>query len=169
MKKIILLLFLFILFIGCESKKEILFDSFVFSDGGLHHSYSLKFSNSDTIYLERQFPTPTEHFYSIISSVDKDSVNEIIKRIEFSKYNSTYFQDNLSDGNTFQFFKMNNDSAKSIITVYGDKAPEKLYDFYSAFRNLKEKQKFIPIKTNQNFGDLKYFLPPPPPPPMLNK
>lgn len=164
------LLYLFlVVFASCERQVEgekAGFDSFVFSSTALHSDYSVKFTGSDTIYLERRFPNPTERFYGVITKSQKDSVHQVISEINFAKYDSIYDEykiNGLVDGGGYKFY-LENGPEKKWIYVYGDIAPEEIYRLASFFESLKEKQKFCPTTKKVDFGDLNHILLPEPPP-----
>lgn len=166
--KIIFISFV-LLFISCSKKepvKEFPFDSFIFSYAGLHHDNSLKFSNSDTVFMQRRFPEPTQNFYAIIQTDKKFKLNKHLRSLNLNKFESDYAQDNLCDGGSYLINASMNGKNKSIY-IYGGIAPKELYNYADSLISFKEILKFIPTKQIIDFGDLGPILPPPPPPPPL--
>jgi hypothetical protein len=160
-----------VLFLTSCSKKEVIkpfpFESFIFSNAGLHHDNSIKFTKSDTVYLQKRFPKPKENFYAILKKAEKIELNKLMRQLDYKNFESTYTQDNLCDGQSYLLNFYENKKNKNIF-IYGHKAPEELYDFIDSLGKFKTKLKFIPTKQIINFGDLKFILPPPPPPPKIS-
>ena len=154
-----------LLVISCSKKeetKEFPFDSFIFSYAGLHHDNSLKFTNSDTVFMQRRFPEPTENFYAIIPADKKIKLNKHLRSLNLNKFESDYAQDNLCDGGSYLINASINGKNKSIF-IYSDVAPQELYNYVDSIMNFKENLKFIPTEKKIDFGDLSPILPPPPP------
>src|SRR3954465_5700638 len=100
------LIFLFIVItIGCDKKNQQKklnsFDSLVFTNSELYSDYSIKFTNSDTIFLERRFPKPKELSYSIIQREEIEPLDSFLKKNDFKRYDTLYFQNNLQDGASY--------------------------------------------------------------------
>jgi hypothetical protein len=172
MKNFIIVI-LFIIFTSCEKKKakeNVSFTNFVFSMSGSHRDYSMKFTESDTVYFEKRFPNPKEYFYSVISKTEKDSVNKIISEIDFKKYDSIYDEypiNRLVDGTGYKFY-VENGLQKNSIYIYGHIGPKEFYNFAHFFKSLTERQQFHPTNKKIDFGNLNHILlPDPPPPPKL--
>lgn len=173
MKNFIIVI-LFVIFTSCEKKKvdkNVSFKNFVFSMSALHSDYSMKFTESDTVYIERRFPNPKEYFYSLISKSEKDTVYKIISEINFKKYDSIYDEypiNRLVDGTGYKFY-VENGSQKNWIYIYGHIGPKVFYSFANFFKSLKEKQQLHQIKKKIDFGNLNHILLPEPPPPPKQK
>lgn len=163
--KSIHILFVLLIFLGCKKEKieEVQFDSFIISSSGLHHFNSIKFTNSDTIFLQKRFPEPIENFYAIIKPDKKIKLNKYLQSFNVRKFKSEYTQENLCDGGSYLINIYNNGKNRSIF-IYGHKAPEELYKFIDSVGQFKNDLKFIPTKQIIDFGDLSSILPPPPPP-----
>lgn len=168
MKKIALLITITTILLGC--KKEVVtkfpFDSFIFSYAGLDHDNSLKFTNSDTVFMQRRFPEPKQNYYFIISNDKKVKLNKYLQTLNLKKFKSEYTQENLCDGTSYLINISSNGKNRSVF-IYGDTAPKELYNFIDSLSWFKNDLKFIPIKKIIDFGDLSSILPPPPPPPPL--
>jgi hypothetical protein len=161
MKRLFLLTI--ITLVSCNRKEVNPFDSFTFSDAGLHHDYSMKFTNSDTIYLQTRFPSSVENYYAIITKEDRKNLNQFIEKLNFKKYDTIYAQENLDDGRSL-LFRILNRKENHWIFIYGHNGPKELFEFAKWLTNFKEKQKFKPSSKASDYGNLKYILPPPPPP-----
>jgi hypothetical protein len=170
-KNLYILLILGIL-ISCEkSKPKAQFvDNFVFSVSAMHSDYSMKFTKSDTVYIERRFPWPTEHFYFIIQENEKNNVLKLASDIKFSKYDSIYDQylvNHLVDGTGYKFY-VEKGNKKNWIYIYGDIGPKEFYAFSVLLNNLKKKQTLHKTTKTVDFGNLNHILlPEQPPPPKL--
>ncbi|MBF4517132.1 hypothetical protein IRZ71_12285 [Flavobacterium sp. ANB] len=165
MKKTILLFILVFALFGCKKDEvnEFPFNSLIFSYAGLHHDNSVKFTNSDTVFLQRRFPEPTENFYAIIQNDEKIKLNKYLQSLNLKKFKSVYAQENLCDGESY-LINVSNNGKNKLIFIYGHIAPEELYNFVDSLGTFKKNLKFSPTKQIINFGDLTYILPPPPPP-----
>lgn len=170
MKKNILLIGILFIFFGCK-KEEVTkfpFDSFIFSYAGLHHDNSLKFTSSDTVFMQRRFPKPKQNYYSIIPNDKKIKLNKYFQTLNLKKFKSEYTQENLCDGASYLMNISSNGKNKSVF-IYGHTAPKELYNFIDSLSRFKNDLKFIPTKQIIDFGDLSSILPPPPPPPLKTK
>jgi len=167
MKKGILLVAIVFTLFGCKKEEvnEFPFDSLIVSSAGLHHDNSFKFTSSDTVFLQRRFPGPTENFYALIQNDEKIKLNKYLQSLNFKKFKSEYSQEHLSDGVTYLIDVLNNGKSKSIL-IYGGIAPKELYNFVDSVGTFKKNLIFLPTKQIIDFGDLGSILPPPPPPPI---
>jgi hypothetical protein len=156
-----------LLIISCSKKEELKpfpLESLIFSYAGLHHDNSIKFTKSDTVYLQKRFPEPKENFYAILNKSEKIELNKLMSLLNYKKYDSVYEQENLYDANSY-LLNISENKKNKLIFIYGDKAPKELYNYIDSLGKFKSKLKFIKTKQIIDFGDLKYILPPPPPPP----
>ncbi|PIF69909.1 hypothetical protein CLU99_0626 [Flavobacterium sp. 2] len=165
MKKTTLLVIILFIFFGCKKEVEdaFTFDSLVLSSAGLDEDNSIKFTNSDTVFLQRRYPGPTENFYAVIANDQKIKFKKQLQRLNLKKYKSEYTQENLCDGGASLINISINGKTKSIF-IYGHVAPEKLYTFIDSLGTFKKNLKFRTTKQVIDFGDLNAILPPPPPP-----
>lgn len=158
--------------ISCHEKaltvKSTKFDNFIFSYSQLYADYSIKFTNSDTIFLQRRFPQPRAVFYSIIQNKDSLKLDSFLTKIDLKKYDTVYMQNNLQDGDSYKFV-MSNDTITKWTFIYGNEGPKQLYDFANWLRDLQERQRFYPIDTSIYFGNLNYIVLPQVPPPPKTK
>jgi hypothetical protein len=165
MKKLIILFI--VIFTSCEKKEDKTFTNFVFSSAGLHYDYSLKFTNSDTVYFQKRFPQPEENYYSLLNKEDRKNLNKFVEKIDFEKIDTIYAQENLADGESL-LFNISQQKENRWVFIYGHNAPKELFEFSIWLKEFKEKQKFKSNTKIIDFGDLKYILPPPPPPPKVD-
>lgn len=164
MKTKLLLIFLILALISCSKKEESInfpFDSFIFSYSGENYDNSIKFTKSDTVFLQKRFHNPKENFYAIIHNEEKLKLNRLLKTINFKKFDSIYFQERLQDGESY-LINISKNGRNQMIHIYGYNAPKELYNFIDSLGKFKPKLKFLPTKQNTDFGDFGPILPPPP-------
>jgi len=147
MIKRVLLVGIIFIFFGCkkEEANEFSFDSFVFSLSGRREANSIKFTKSDTVYLQRRFPEPTENFYAIIQNDEKIKLNKYLQSLNFKKFKSLYAQENVCDAGTCLINFSNNGKSNSIL-IYGGIAPKELYTFIDSLVTFKKNLNFLPTK-----------------------
>ena len=126
-------------------KKELPFDSFVYSFSAQALDYSIKFNNSDTVYFTKRRPEPATNSYAIIKDAQKDSLVALAEKLDFSKYESTYEDKSIMDASAFKFVKSKDGKEKSI-SVYGTKAPEELYKYAAKLNGYIKHLDFQPYK-----------------------
>ena len=136
--------------------------TFIFSNQGMSFDYSLKINASDTIYQENRFPFPEKSEYGIIKKVVKDSLFELLEKIDFSKYKHRYEVNNLEDGQSYRFIIKRENKVDSVY-LYGDEAPKELYAIGKKIKLLKNKIKFQKLNSKIDFENLDYKMLPPPP------
>lgn len=162
----VLLLASFLL--GCDrneqDKKTRLFESFVFSFSAEDSAYSLKFTNTDTVFFLKSFPSPGGIYIGTIQEKDKNILDSLIKSKDLSKYDTTYIQNNLQDGISYKFY-LTQGKFVNWVYIYGDEGPKELYAFAKWLTDLTEHLKLYPFNGKADFGDLKYIALPIVPPP----
>ncbi len=170
MTKYILLFCLLLVIVSCRNvsttNKKRNFNSFVFSYSALHSDYSLRITESDTVYFIKRFPKPVQTYYSILLPSVKDSILQLISDINFIKYDSIYDQTNLEDGDSYKLV-LNTEKNKKWIYIHGYEAPEELYKPIKSIMKIKEGQAYKSIDTIIDFDDLKYISYPSVPAPPL--
>lgn len=137
---------------------------FIYSHNELHYNYSMKLNSSDTIFYDFR-GKDSGLYYSIINPDDKKIFNTILNKIDFEN-DSTYEQNNLFDGRSFQFYKIKNNKPKRVF-IYGTNAPKEYYRFSNILNKLIDKQKKYKLKSDKDWAELKFMIPPPPPSPEL--
>lgn len=140
-----------------QKTKLTTFDTFVFSYRQLYTDYSIKFTNSDTIFLQKRFPRPKALFYSIIQNNDVLKLDSFLTTSSFKKYDTLYVQNNLEDGSSYKFVLTKNMTTNWIF-IYGKEGPKTLYEFGNWLSDFKERQIFYPIDAKIDFGNLNYIL-----------
>ena len=154
MNKLILFATILIL-TGCKEKRSeriIKKDMFVFSFVSEGVDFSLKFTGGDSIYLLKKYPLPKETFIAIPKKQDKNSIQSLVNKLDFSMYDTIYNQTNLKDGTAFKFYKVKNDSVHQIY-VYGHIAPEELYEIADRLLQIQKRQRWAVTNNMVDFGN----------------
>jgi hypothetical protein len=162
--KIIILSFVSLL-LSCSKKetvKEFPFESLVVTGANLHDIHSVKFTKSDTVYLQRNFPEPKGNFYAIISTNEKIRLNKCLHTLNLRNFDSIYADENLDDGQSYLISSSEKGKIKRTY-IHGENAPKQLYSYLDSLESIKNNLKFIPTKQIIDFGDLSSILPPPAP------
>jgi hypothetical protein len=168
---------LFISFILClyscdnndvKPEKKV-FNEFVFSQAALHENYSLKFTQSDTFFIEKRFPEPVMRFYALLSDSIRMKLNTQLTTLNLTRFAKLYRQENLEDGVSYKFH-LRNDKVVKTVGVYGKEAPMGLYPFAEWLDSIAKTVVMFPLNRQIDFGDLSGInvLPVPPPPKMKN-
>lgn len=134
-------------------KKEQPFDSFVYSFSAQALNYSIKFNTSDTVYFIKRRPEPLANSYAIITDAQKQKLISLAKRLDFSKYQSTYQDKAIMDASAFKLYKTK-DGKENSIYVYGTKAPEELYRYAAELNDYAKTLNFQPNNGTTDFGNV---------------
>tara|TARA_R110000868_G_scaffold33215_4_gene120846 strand:+ start:1338 stop:1808 length:471 start_codon:yes stop_codon:yes gene_type:complete len=149
---------------SCKEKTSSI-ETFIFSNESMPFDYSIKLNSYDSIYLQTRFPNPEKDEYGILRKEEKDSLFDLLKKIDFSKYKKTYSEENLQDGEGYRF-TIKRDNRIDSVFIYGDNGPKEFYQLAEKIKILRSKTKFKKMNGKINFENLNYkMLPPPPPPP----
>ncbi|HEV8270604.1 MAG TPA: hypothetical protein VGQ04_04820 [Chitinophagaceae bacterium] len=140
------------------------YNAFVFSSSAESENYSIKFAGNDTIFLQERFPKPKQLFYSVIQKDDRKKLDSLLEKVDFPRYDTVYFQNNLQDAITYKFY-LARDTTINWVLIYGHKGPKSLYEFAGWLTALKDRQTFHPTNASVDFGDLTYIVLPHIPPP----
>jgi len=170
MKKLVILMSFFILFSCNKGTKDLTpnFKAFIYVNLNLRENNSLKFTGSDTLYLQKRFPEePIGNYIAILNKQDKDSLIKRINDLNFKKYSPNYIEKNIEDGNSQVFIISRNKKPESIY-IHGRIGPSEIKAFGSWFEKLESELKFIKTKEYITFWNIENIVPPPPPPPMVN-
>jgi hypothetical protein len=134
----------------------------------MYENYSVKFTRSDTIFLEERFPEPTKQYFALLNDTVRKKLNFILDTLNLTRFDSSYIQDNLQDGAIIKFH-LKSDTIDKTISIYGHEAPPSFYPVAQWLDSLTKVLTKHPIKRQVDFGDLSGVNPPPaPPPPKLN-
>ena len=140
------------------------FNDFVFSLSALHENYSVKFTRSDTAFLEERFPEPTKRYFALLNDSVRKKLNFILDTLNLAKFDTAYIQDNLEDG-TFIKFRLQADTIRKTISIYGHEAPSSIYPLAKWLDSVVNTLTKHPTTKQIDFGDLSGVNPPPAPPP----
>lgn len=170
MKETVLLITIGCLFFGCKKEEttEFPFDSLVLSSSNLAEINSIKFTKSDTVYFQRNYPDPQQNFYAIISNDKKIELNQYLQNLNINKYKPLYYDENLDDGQSY-LIQVKAKDTNRLIFIHGSDSPKELYNYIDSLIALKEDLNFITTKQVIDFGNLSSILPIPPPPPPLKE
>jgi hypothetical protein len=176
MKCTSIIIFISLFFLSCTEKKKV-FDSFDYSFGGTFSEvYSIKFTQSDTVYLRyhwigRNIDDTTfvikedTNYYGILNSEERLKLFDYIEKVNLFKYKSEYFE-NYSDGSCYGI-SIQKDPKRKTLLVHSHKAPKEIDSISHWIGSIKAKLKLNEINKNINFESSKGVLPPPPPPPLI--
>lgn len=168
MIKPLLLLSLLFCLCACDSEKDsqptAVFNEFVFSQSGMYENYSIKFTKSDTVFLEERFPEPSKRYFALLNDTLLKNLNFILDTLNLERFDNSYIQENLQDG-VFIKFHLRSDSMNKTIGIYGHEAPPSFYPVAKWLDNLTKTLTKHPTTKSIDFGDLSGINPPPAPPP----
>ena len=152
MKHLLLAFLTFTLF-SCSKteKREQPFDSFVYSFSALRMDYSVKFTESDTVYFLKRFPKPETVSYALMKESQKDSIIALVSKVDFTKYKSEYAEEDVIDPVGIRFDSTKNNKSKSI-TIYDGTAPKELYNYATEFNEFIKYLNFQPYNGKVDFG-----------------
>ena len=143
----IIVLFLAILFLGCQSPKKN--HDFIFFKWSLHECYYLKFNSTDTLYIINTFPIK-QTSYTILNKEEKEKIQGTLDDISFPK-ETEYVNSGIDDGVTYAFSLKNGKQLKKL-TIHGDIGPDRFWLFGKSLEDIKNQNSFTRI--NKKF-DLK--------------
>ena len=102
MKKLVICMSFFFLCSCNKGTKDLTpnFKAFIYVNLNLRENNSLKFTGSDTLFLQKRFPEePVGNYIAILNKQDKDSLIKRINKLNLKKYSPNYIQ-NVDDGNS---------------------------------------------------------------------
>jgi hypothetical protein len=178
MKKTLITIFISLLLLNC-TKKENTFDSFDYSfDGTFSEVYSIKFTQSDTVYLRYHWigrniddtispAIENVNYYGILNSEERIKLYDYIEKVNLFKYKSEYFE-NYADGSSYGI-NIQKDSKNKTVFVHSHKAPKEIDSISHWISRIKLKLKLKKSKKSVTFESKNGVLPPPPPPPPVIK
>ena len=154
---------------GCNSLMTHIssFEEFEFSyTNTFGDSYTIKFTEGDTVYVARYFPYPYSNFIGVIPSYERKKIDSLISLINFNKLDTMYYQD-YEDGVGYQFYVKNDSLAKTIL-VHSDIVPNNLKQVANWIVNAKRNWRLLPIDSIFEMKNIDFFKPPIPPVPSTN-
>lgn len=177
MKRQIFIISILTLLISC-SKKEKDFDSLEYTFRGTFSTvFLIKFTESDTVFLRehwnvsekygKKFPKAKTNYFAILTKVQRNQLRELVKKIDFKKIKSEYYED-YNDGSAYQII-IKKDNFKKTIFVHSHKVPKELDSLSQWIYITKENLKLIESDKAFDFKNIDRVFPPPPPPPPIKK
>ncbi|SEA66693.1 hypothetical protein SAMN05443667_10713 [Flavobacterium gillisiae] len=143
------------------------FKDFIYVNFNLRENSSLKFNGSDTLYLQKRFPEEAVgNFIAVLNRQDKDSLIEKINKLNFKKYEPTYIQKYIEDGNS-QIFIINRNEKTESIYIHGSTPPSKINALGNWVENLQSRLQFVKTDEYIHFSNIENIVTPPPPPPIV--
>ncbi|HEX8014109.1 MAG TPA: hypothetical protein VF465_02640 [Flavobacterium sp.] len=175
MKRQIFIIAILTLLISCSKNKKD-FDSFEYSYAGTFSTvFSIKFTENDTIFLRehwnakersdgKKFPKEKTNYFAILTKEQRNQLSELLKKIDFKKIKSGYFED-YSDGDAYQII-IKKDTFEKTVLVHSYNVPKELDSLSNWIYITKENLKLIETNKELDFKSIIELLPPPPPPPI---
>ncbi len=172
MKILVSTFFACLTMMSCDnsSKKEPVFKAFDFSyDNTFETCFSIKFTQGDTVFVREHWTSAYDtklksntNYVSVLKHSDRIRLDSVIKRINFSKFDTAYDED-FADGKKYKYYIKDQHIDKTIYVHCYNNVPAELDSFGHWIYNLKSSLKFTEIDTTLVFGSVGNFLPPPPP------
>jgi len=155
MKKSIILLFILSNLISCNKSP---YQEFDFSYADTETYFSVKFTQSDTVYIRQNWtkndlsknsllPSNKIDYVGILNSVQRKKLDSFLIHTDFQIFDSLY-EENIMDGSIYKFYLLKNDSVK-MIKIHSRKPPTELKEF--AFWIIKTKDELNLVKTFNHF------------------
>ncbi|MBP5983758.1 MAG: hypothetical protein KA734_08540 [Fluviicola sp.] len=143
---------------SCKEKTSSI-KTFIFSNESMPFDYSIKLNANDSIYLQTRFPNPEKNEYGILRKEKKDSLFDLLEKIDFSKYKTSYSDEHLQDGEAYRFIIKRDEKIDSIF-IYGDNGPKEFYELAEKIKILISKTEFKKLNGKIDFEKLNYKMVP---------
>lgn len=177
MKRQLFIIFILTLLISC-TKKEKDFDSLEYTYSGTFSTlFLIKFTENDTIFLRehwnvserygKKFPKAKTNYYAILTKEQRNQLSDLIKKIDFKKIKSEYYEDYF-DGRAYHVI-IKKDDLKKAVFVHSYKEPKELDSLSKWIYATKEHLKLIETKKEFDYKNIDRVFPQPPPPPPIKK
>jgi len=168
--KLKFIIILYLTFLVSCSKRERDFDYLEYSYGGTFSTvFSLKFTEKDSVFLREhwnngniEYPKAETNYFAIINDSQRKELTELIKKIDFRKIDSEYYE-NYLDGSAFQIVIKQGKFEKKVF-VHSHKIPKELKSLSDWIIKIKQNLKLTRTDKNLQFKSKNGILPPPPPP-----
>jgi len=143
-------------------------------------SFSIMFTATDSVYVKQHFWYGAHResdsdlkeggtYIGALNEQERLVLDSFITNINFNQYDTSYFNDRLKDGISYEFY-LHTDSIKKTIRLYGDSAPAALLSLGRWIADIKDRLTLFPIDSNIIFNsyrplpplklDLRKFVPP---------
>ncbi|OWK73662.1 hypothetical protein CBW16_09155 [Flavobacteriaceae bacterium JJC] len=155
MKKSIIFLFILLSLISCNKSPYQEFD-FSYADTEIY--FSVKFTQSDTVYIRQNWtkndliknslsPSNKIDYVGILNSVQRKKLDSFLIHTDFQIFDSLY-EENIMDGSIYKFYLKKKDTVK-LVKIHSGKPPSQLKEFASWIINTKNNLNLI--KTSKPF------------------
>lgn len=155
-------LILFFALTSC-TKKEVPFDVFVYSFSAYPTDFSIKITQSDTIYMQKRNNFERSNFYALLNDTDRDSLIALTEKVDFLKYKNVNETPGAKDGVAVKFYRTKKGMKEWAYGFSGSES-EELFPLAMRFNKFAKGFQFVPTDEKVDFGDLKYIELPTPPP-----
>jgi hypothetical protein len=159
-KEVAIVVLLLFALSSCHKKSTEFFTSvyseFIYSrsETGYGDSYSLKLTQSDTVYFKRHKYNPgSEIKYCLINATDKKYIENELSKVKWATLDSTYIKQGLEDGTNRMFYMKQGRAIKSVF-MYGEEGQAELLAIANWLDTFRKEQDFKVINKKIDFGDL---------------
>lgn len=167
MKKFSYIILFSFLISACHKKKEISecdsLKSYIYSNAEEARVYTVKLTCEDTIFLTEYYPTQ-KSFFAINEKKQKLKIDSLVNQVNFTNLKNGYREEFLQDGEAFKIVISNRNKIDSI-SVYGETAPNNIYQISNEFKKMIKSLRFVPYTKDIDYGKHQIRLLPLPPPP----
>ena len=139
-------------------------------DNSFETCFSIKFTQGDTVFVREHWTSEYDtklksntNYVSIIKHSDRIFLDSLIKNMNFSKFDTAYYE-GYKDGGQYKCYIKNQYLEKTIYVHSYHNVPSELDSLKNWIYKLKSNLKLKEIDTTLSFGSVGHFLPPPPPP-----
>lgn len=148
----------FLIACGKEGQEPETRDTFVYTFMSPDSAFSLKFNESDTVYL-KNYKNESEA-YALLKN--RDSLDALIREVDFEIYDSLYEKkfNPYVEATGIRFYRKS-ETTKQSITMIQD-GPEALYKIAIRLNEYAKRLDFNSYRGKQDYGSLGILVPPPP-------
>ena len=139
-----------------EEKRTFTSFDFTYSCAVCLSFYSIKFTQSDTIFLKQYLPRrDNKLYYAVLKKSESKKLDSLLSHVNLGKIDSSY--NNLDiDGDEYQFY-INKDTIAKSVSIHGRDIPKELSDLGIWLKGMKDGLKLSPIDTVINFESFKKY------------
>lgn len=147
-------LLLLLALVACSDKEEVgaPYDAFIYSYTDGNADFSLKFTDSDTVYFRKCLPNPAANFYALVKNKDKDSLTTLTNSLDFSKHTSASETSPVANSVRIAFYKIKDGKKDTAHTFSGNNADE-LLKLGLRFNSFAKRFDFKPTDKAIDFGN----------------
>jgi len=160
---------LIMLLASCNKKSS--FEEFDFSYRCETTDFSIKFTQSDTVFIKQNFDIndsidatdSNTNYFAVLNETDRKKFDDLLSDLDFKKYDAEYCQ-HYKDGREYQLY-IKNKYGENNIYVHSTEAPKELDALAEWIYSVKTKLSLTKTDRNLSFISVIIQAPPPPPPP----